>query len=361
MGEIRIPELTDAHRESFPAFIDEWTAVGRSCDPMDRKAAGEGVTKAYAAAGLAAPQVFFAASPVGGAIMRQIILDRLVRAGVGEGVWAGVRDGVRAGVREGVREGVWDGVRAGVGDGVGAGVWDGVRAGVWDGVRDDVGDGWQRECWWGQHDAGWLSFYNWFAQNGLADICAPLEGLTLLARSAGWCWFHQGFTVISDRPELLHDETVTGHRRALHCADGPAVTYRDGWSVWAWHGTNVPQWVIENPTIDKIQAETNTEVRRCAIESYGWAEYLAAIGATPVDEADDPGNPGHRLRLYDTPEQVYDTPTRLLVMDNASLDRDGTRRMYAETVPADIGDAVSAAAWQFDIAPDTYRRLERAT
>jgi len=139
------------------------------------------------------------------------------------------------------------------------------------------------------------------------------------------------------------------------------VTYRDGWSVWAWHGTNVPQWVIENPTIDKIQAEVNTELRRCAIESYGWAEYLAAIEATPVDEADDPGNPGHRLRLYDTPEQVYDTPTRLLVMDNASLDRDGTRRSYAETVPAGIPDAVSAAAWQFDIAPDTYRRLERAT
>ncbi len=345
MGEIRIPELTDAHLESFPAFIDEWTAVGRSCDPMDRKAAGEGVTKAYAAAGLAAPQVFFAASPVGGAIMRQIILDQLVRDGVGDGVGAGVWDGVGDGVRASVRAGVWAGVRASVRAGVGEGVW----------------DEWHRECWWGQHDAGWLSFYNWFARNGLADICAPLEGLTLLARSAGWCWFHQGFTVISDRPELLHDETVTGHRRALHCADGPAVTYRDGWSVWAWHGTTVPEWVIENPTIDKIQAEVNTELRRCAIESYGWAEYLAAIGATPVDEADDPGNPGHRLRLYDTPEQVYDTPTRLLVMDNASLDRDGTRRMYAETVPADIGDAVSAAAWQFDIAPDTYRRLERAT
>jgi hypothetical protein len=52
---------------------------------------------------------------------------------------------------------------------------------------------------------------------------------------------------------------------------------------------------------------------------------------------------------------------RLLVMANASRDRDGARRTFAETVPAEITTATAAAAWQFGCDPNLYRSLERAT
>jgi hypothetical protein len=58
---------------------------------------------------------------------------------------------------------------------------------------------------------------------------------------------------------------------------------------------------------------------------------------------------------------LYDEPVRLLVMENASLDRDGTRRTFAETVPADIQTAAAAAAWQMDVTETTYRAIQRAT
>ena len=48
-------------------------------------------------------------------------------------------------------------------------------------------------------------------------------------------------------------------------------------------------------------------------------------------------------------------------MNNASRDRDGSRRRFAETVPAHIDGAVAAAAWQFDVPTDEYRQLARAT
>ena len=373
--DLIIPELTDELRATFAAHLDEWTAIGRSTDPVDSEGVLAGMAKAYAAAKLDTPRVFFGISPIGAAIMRALIVEGLkspsrttapagVGAGVRDGVRAGVRDGVWAGVRAGVRDGVWAGVGAGVRDGVWDGVGVGVGAGVWDGVRAGVGD-WTRDLWWGQHDAAWLAFLNWFGQHGMADTVGPIDGLTTLAKSCGWCWFHRGFAVVSDRPATLHDERVAGtaHRRRLHNADGPAVTYRDGWSVWAWHGLNVPQWVIEDPTTDRIQAETNTEIRRCAIENYGWDRYLDGLGVQPVDTADDPGNPGHRLRLFDLPRdaQVHGDRVRLLVMENGSRDRDGTRRTFAETVPADMPDAVTAAAWQFDVDPTVYRALQRAT
>jgi hypothetical protein len=138
---------------------------------------------------------------------------------------------------------------------------------------------------------------------------------------------------------------------------------RDGYKVWAWRGTRVPEWVITNPDLGPISRESNTEIRRCAIENYGWDRYLTAIGAEPVHTEPDPGNPGHTLALYDLPDaaQVYGSPVRLVVMHNASRDRDGGRRTFAETVPVDIQTAVGAQAWAFDTDETTYRSLARAT
>jgi hypothetical protein len=121
--------------------------------------------------------------------------------------------------------------------------------------------------------------------------------------------------------------------------------------------------VIEAPTVEKIAAEKNTEIRRCAIESFGWPNYLGAIGVQPISVEDDPGNPGHVLRLFDVPDArtLFDGDVRLLVMQNASLDRDGSRRTFGETVPATCSTATEAAAWQFGVDPTIYRALQRAT
>ena len=125
----------------------------------------------------------------------------------------------------------------------------------------------------------------------------------------------------------------------------------------------MPAWVIDNPTVQQIAAEKNTEIRRCAIESLGWPTYLQALNVQPISVEDDPGNPGHQLALYDVPDadRLFGGHVRLLVMDNASRDRDGSRRTFGETVPGHLTSAVDAAAWQFAVEPAVYRQLERAT
>jgi hypothetical protein len=318
-GKLRIGELTDEHRASFDVWRERWTAIGRSTDETDEATAVRAVHLAWAAAGFAAPHVVFARSPIEALHIRDKWDDNapLPERPTGAPAWASDP-----------------------------------------GWRPD--SGWSRNMLYGCQDAGWLSYYDWFAHHGLSDICRPLEGLILLAQSAGWTLAYEHVAIVSDRPCILRDE---GWRRRLHCDDGPSVAYRDGWELYHWHGQLVPQWVILDPTPARIEAEPNTEIRRCAIESYGWDRYVVDIDAALVDEADDPGNPGHTLRLYDVPpeRQPYDEPTRVLVMANASRDRDGSRRQFAETVPASIGSAVEAAAWQFDVPADIYRSLERAT
>jgi hypothetical protein len=144
------------------------------------------------------------------------------------------------------------------------------------------------------------------------------------------------------------------------------MRYPDGFAIYAWHGTRVPADLV-SPGWDakRVFAEENTEIRRCAVEKIaatdGWDRIVAELGCPQVGSTvDDPGNPGQTLRLYRL-ENVYDEPVGLLLMTNGTVERDGTRREFGETVPASISDPVAAAAWQIGISPANYRLTARRT
>jgi hypothetical protein len=176
------------------------------------------------------------------------------------------------------------------------------------------------------------------------------------AQSADWWFPHRDFVLASERPVLLHADNGR-----LHCPDGPAVAWPDGWQLYFWHGMRVPEWVITGPTVAAIAGESNVEVRRCAIEAMGWDAYLDQAGLSLVDSAIDPGNPGCRLELYHVPEQTWGSPLRVLLATNGSPERDGTRRRYALPVPADMDTALNAAAWTYGLAGEQYADLIRRT
>jgi hypothetical protein len=102
-------------------------------------------------------------------------------------------------------------------------------------------------------------------------------------------------------------------------------------------------------------------VRRVMCERMGWDAFVARAGLTPVDVQPDPANGPHFLSLYDLPTQIYGEPVRVLLCTNATPERDGTLRRYGLTVPAEINNALSAAAWTFGLSAEEYRVLESAS
>ncbi|WIX85436.1 DUF6745 domain-containing protein [Amycolatopsis sp. DG1A-15b] len=202
--------------------------------------------------------------------------------------------------------------------------------------------------WYGQQDAYWV-----VPRSGDPE----LELWATLVRSCGWWWPRDGVCVVAERPLAIH--TDDGHR--LHNGSGPAVVYPDGWGVHAWHGTRVPSWVVEDPTADRIDRESNVEVRRCAIEHLGWAAYIEQAGLRISSRAPDPGNPGCELRLYDLPQRNGQAPSRLLLAVNGSVERDGTRRRYGLRVPAEFDHPLDAAGWSYGLTGAQYARLQRRT
>ena len=216
----------------------------------------------------------------------------------------------------------------------------------------------------GQWDSAWCAHATFFADALGTDTRKGwhrrLQAL-VDAQSAGWWWPHLNYVLVSERPQVVRTEDLGEGMRRLHSADGPALVWPDGWSLYFWHGTRVPAWVIESPSVHAIHAEPNVEVRRCGIEALGWDAYLAQARLRLVDTADDPGNDGYELRLYDVPAEVWGAPARVLLATNGSPERDGTRRRYGLPVPADMDTAIHAAAWTYGISHDQYAGLARRT
>lgn len=209
-----------------------------------------------------------------------------------------------------------------------------------------------------------------FSMEGRLAVAAPLTAMGIdipamkdhiaLARTAGWWWPLHNVAIATERPEQI----ITDDRGRLHNPHGPAITYRDGFSIYAWRNTPVPADLIENGwDVPRIIAERNAEVRRCAIERLGWDIFLDELGGQPIASEPDPGNPGFTLDLYDFPEQLLNVgqqsgTRRVLLCTNGSVERDGTRRRYGLLVPSRHTDPVEAAAEMYGIPTQQYRQLE---
>jgi hypothetical protein len=235
-----------------------------------------------------------------------------------------------------VRASVWDSAVASVRASAGDSVRDSVLASVRASAGDSV---------YGQHEAHWLAFYEYFREVcGLTEETEKLSGLTELAKSAGWALPHEHICWVSERPSLIRLD----QRRRLHCEDGPAIQYPDGWAIYAIHGVRVPRGVIEDPaciTVERIANERNTEVRRVMIDRYkggkdhggGAQAYMMDAGATLIDEV-PPDHPhpsarGARLWRRDIPD---DEPIVMVEMVDGTPQPDGGHKHYFERVHPEL-------------------------
>jgi len=244
---------------------------------------------------------------------------------------------------------VWDSVGASVGASVrasvGASVGDSVRASVWASVRDSVWD-----SVYGQHDAHWLGFYDYFREVlGLRDQTQKAQGLTMVARNAGWWLPHERICWVSERHSVVKQDAAY----RLHCEDGPAVRYPDGWSLYYWHGVVVPEAIIERPesiTPQSIQGEHNAEVRRVMLTKYGFARYIDDVGAVEIDR--DRDTKGERV-LYSLRDEMGEV--KMIRLQNSTPERDGSdSKRYTFRVPPDVTSCRAAVAYMYGVDVDRY-------
>jgi len=141
-----------------------------------------------------------------------------------------------------------------------------------------------------------------------ADLLARrMELWAVLLRSAGWWWPTISRCIVSEPPDEVHLETAEEGLLPLHCETGPALRYRDGTAVHAWHGVIVPERVIAGDLTDHDwRSERNSERRRAIAERMGLTWLLAHSDAELIAER-------RHSSLWRVPNHELDDDERLIL------------------------------------------------
>ena len=196
----------------------------------------------------------------------------------------------------------------------------------------------------------WGSVYQggnmWAGYDCYLTACRDILGLRLPEHDAYAHWeqaaihggfrvMHPEFCIVSDFPEFIK---IDDQNRA-HCETGPSHRWRDGWSLYHWHGVSIPaEWIEDKASLTPQIALTwsNVEQRRAACEILGWAEILSALDAKIIHADDDP-QIGSIVEVT-IPEIGRERFLRVTC---------GTGREFALPVPPTIKTAIEAQAWTY--------------
>ena len=171
-----------------------------------------------------------------------------------------------------------------------------------------------------------------------------------------WWYPCDGAIIACNRPAEIHKD----EQGRLHNESGPAVMFRDGWTVHYVHGVSVPAHWVENRTAlnpREVISHDNVEVRAIGAALVGWPKMLGALNARTINDSGCP-DIGELIEL-DLPGLRQ--PGRFL---KALCPRNG---LIVEGLPrvddfgAPIETALHGQAWRVGMHLSEYRHPEVRT
>ncbi|MBD2002677.1 MULTISPECIES: DUF6745 domain-containing protein [Cyanophyceae] len=167
--------------------------------------------------------------------------------------------------------------------------------------------------------------------------------LQQLIKNCGWIFPFEEVCYVCDRPRVLSFD----NEQRLHAEGTPAIQFADGFSVYAYHGVELPekygvlhpnqwhaQWLLE---------EDNAELRRVLIQGIGYSRICQELQATELDFWQE-----YTLLKIDNDVDVE--PIYLLKMTCPS-----TGFIHALRVPPDVKSAREAIRWvNWGIDPEKF-------
>jgi hypothetical protein len=299
---------------------------------------------------------------------------------VGEQVWNQVEDQVADQVWEQVRGQVWNEVGAQVRAQVAAQVWNEVgaqvaaqvraqvAAQVWNQVGAQVGDQVAAQVWRQKleyftpaaenllTDSGWVPFYDYFKRINIVEHKLLDKYMEYLKNGVFYTIFLGGAAFLCGRPEYIKRD----EQNRLHCEDGPAIRWKDGYCNYFWHGVSVPEKLIERPdeiTKEDLINETNAEVRRGMMEKLGERFYSLLDVFEVARETMGQGEFAREAVLYRSNEP---DPVAGEYIQYVQVTCHSTGRQFTLCVPPNIETPGAAVAWTFGKTESDYAPIVEA-
>ena len=98
----------------------------------------------------------------------------------------------------------------------------------------------------------------------------------------GFRVMHEEFCIVSDFPERI----LVDDQNRPHCETGPSHRWRDGWSLYHWHGVRVPAHWIEdraNLSPQEVMQSANVEQRAAGVAIIGLPRLVEQLNRKIID------------------------------------------------------------------------------
>lgn len=324
-----ITKLNSDQKALMPKVRDHWLKVGlATAKQIKRDAAQEAITQSYTCADLRPPEqefIHFARSPMEGAITVAVCRELWENQNQTKPTWARVQPLVDRYMEMRLAD-----------------------QSLPENIKKGAQDAFQWACY-GQHDAGWLAFYDYFQQIGVEGL-EQLDGLKKAAKFCGWWWPMSHIAVVTEQPINLGLDD----QGRLHHGNARAIEYNDDWGLWVWNGTNVPKRYITDPdsiTAQEVIEQENAEMRRIMVERMTPERFAEESNAKTLDEDTDKlGLPRKLIQV----EMPTGEPWTAVQVMNSSEEPDGSRRSYSLRVPPTTTSCAEGIAWTVEKEAGEY-------
>lgn len=335
----QINELTKKQTEQLSEYREKWIKIGLSTEPANRKNAEKAINLSYKLADLKEPEkIIWSESPMAQGIIFGIYSNSFE-------------------IKNAVDSSIYDAIFSPEWTSFSLPIWKSIKNNLPPDIIDSIIDKAKNSVFnsgYGQHDASFLSFYEYFRDVlGLKEQTEKITGLIEIANNAGWYMPFEKVCFICERHSVLN----RNENGRLHSLNGPAVMYPDGWSIYSVNGVRVPAYIINTPeqiTVKKIEEEENTEIRRVMIDQYDRefkGKYIQDSGAKIISKDTDKFGRERILYSKDIPN---DEPLTMVKVINSTPEPDGKYKEYFLRVPPTMKTPEEAVAWTFGKEKDDY-------
>lgn len=192
-----------------------------------------------------------------------------------------------------------------------------------------INNDWYLSLWW----LSWCGYYDFTKMIGVDFDIDKFDLLIGFLKNIIFCVPYDGIFFMSKKPI-----NINWKNKLLHCENGPAIEFKDGYGLWALNGVTVTKEVVETPA-DKLDPklilnEKNAEVRREIVRKIGIERIVKELKAKVI-------NRWYDYELLELPIDGMSIKARYLKMINPSI---GT--IHIEGVPPDIETCEQALCWR---------------
>jgi len=300
----KIEQLTAEQAAYLPIFREEWLRVGLSTDRVDKEASTDAIKRLYAAGGYDEPLIMHFDSPwqcimsINFIKNMGVLKDQNLWQSLKQDLWQSLGQNLGPSLGQSLGQDLGQNLWQSLGQNLGQSLGQSLGQDLWQSLGQNLGQSLKQSLeqnpqyvstyFWGGIDAYWLAWAEFAEKIGVPIAKQDhLHAYIDFAKSSGVSYFYPEVAFVSDRPICIHKDDEA----RLHCEDGPALAFKDGYGVYTWHGTNIPSEWIEQPetlTPKAVLTEKNIEVRAAGIELMGWANMLDELDAELVSSDPDP-------------------------------------------------------------------------